>query len=165
MSFRSARRSVLKRARKAAGSQRIDVPTSIRAKVGLADQDIFGHMTNTRYNAFALLAFEDLLIRSGANTAATKAGATIKILREDVVFVRMLKFPDAFKVDMHLAEIKNDQLVFRHVFRKKDRLITTGAITATIVGPDGERRAVRDILPDLKAGSDVASAPGAAAHS
>lgn len=155
MSFRSARRTILNRARKAAGSQQIDVPTSFRAKVGLADQDIFGHMTNTRYNAFALLAFEDLLIRTGANAAAKQAGAAFKVLREDVVFVRMLKFPDTFTVDMHLAEIQDDQLVFRHVFRKKDRLITTGAVTAAIARSDGERRPVRDILPDLPGPSDA----------
>lgn len=165
MSFRSARRTILNRARKAAGSQRIDVPTNIRAKVGLTDQDIFGHMTNTRYNAFALLAFKDLLIRTGAKAAATTKGAAFKVLREDVVFVRMLKFPDTFEVDMHLAEIKEDHLVFRHVFRKKDRLIASGAITTAIVGPDGERRPVREVLPDLSRGSDAVPAPEATASS
>lgn len=165
MSFRSARRTILNRARKAAGTQQIDVPTSIRAKVGLTDQDIFGHMTNTRYNAFALLAFEDLLIRTGANAAAKQAGVTFKVFREDVVFVRMLKFPDTFTVDMHLAEVKDDQLVFRHVFRKKDRLITTGAITAAIVGNDGKRRPVRDVLPDLPGSADSLPAHEATTNS
>ncbi len=149
MSFFSSRRAILKRARKAVGSLNLTAPSSIRAKVGLTDQDIFGHMTNTRYNAFALLALEDLLIRSGTKAAATNAGAAIKILREDVVFVRMLKFPDSFEIDIHLARAENETLVFEHEFRKKDKLITTGAITAGIVGADGATRSISSVLPDL----------------
>lgn len=151
MSFLFARRKALKQARTEVGSCRLDEPFELRAKVGLTDQDIFGHMTNTRYNAFALLALDTLLIRSGAVAAASRASLAFKVLSEDVVFIRMLKFPDSFRVELTLTQTEPERLTFSHAFHKKDKLMATGGITIGLIDPNGATHAICEALPDFAA--------------
>ena len=92
--------------------------TEMSSKVGLSDQDVFGHMTNTRYNALASIALDCHLMRTGLTNTLTASGKRLVLIKEDVVFHRSLKFPDRFVITTQILKADAKHLVAEHVFQR-----------------------------------------------
>lgn len=75
----------------------------LKFSVWLTDQDMFAHMTNSRYFSFADLGTINFIIRSGCWGTMRKRGWIPVILSEKVTISKMLKFPQAFEVETQIT--------------------------------------------------------------
>lgn len=112
----------LKRARQFAGQTAIDGETIIRSKVWPTDHDAFGHMTNTRYVAFADIARADWMVRTGFDHVLSEKGLRPYCDEETALFFKALRFPTRFKVITRLADSSESALIFESRFMRGETL-------------------------------------------
>ena len=126
----------------------IDAPSRIQSKVGLTDQDVFGHMTNTRYNGLADVAVAAHLRRAGLFDRLKASGLRLRVVREDVVFHRSLKYPNHFAVETQAIGATGAAIGFEHVFLRGDRRM---ADVRSLALASDENGVVVDLKPFLAA--------------
>lgn len=114
-----------RRALKLAGTCALDDTTMIRSKVRITDHDLFGHMTNTRYNSFLEIGRTDWLIKTGIGPILKRDELTLCIKRESGQFLKALRAPAPFKVNTKLTEKSKDGLVYTGHFIRKGVVCAT----------------------------------------
>lgn len=133
MNFSSVKRKTLKAAKQEAGNADIGDVFSLSAKVALTDQDFFGHMTNTRYNDYAHTALEALLIRAGALKDNTK-GTPFSIVEDEVAYIRMLKYPNRFDLELQKTGETDALHEFAYTFTRQGKIAARGRMAVRIDG-------------------------------
>lgn len=127
-----------RRALKLAGTCVIDDTTVIRSKVRITDHDLFGHMTNSRYNSFLEIGRTDWLIKTGTAPLLKRDSVTLCIRRESGQFLKTLRAPAPFEVGTALTEINKDGLVFTGRFVRRDMVCATFQTHAFLQDRAGE---------------------------
>ncbi|MEQ9316332.1 MAG: thioesterase family protein [Henriciella sp.] len=90
--------------------------TELRSRVMLTDQDMFAHMTNSRYFSFSDLATINYIIRTGYWPKLRKAGWVPVVAAESVTFARTLKAHQAFVIKTRLQGWDERYICLEHNF-------------------------------------------------
>ncbi len=104
--------------------------TTIRSRVMLTDQDMFAHMTNSRYFSFSDLATINFIVRTGSWKKLRKRGWFPVVSSESVVFARMLRAHQAFVVRTRLVGWDDTYLCLEHTFLRAEKTTATVRIVA-----------------------------------
>ncbi|MEO1553238.1 MAG: thioesterase family protein [Pseudomonadota bacterium] len=99
-------------------------------RVWFTDQDMFMHMTNSRYLSFSDLARLNLLIRTGIMKALRKNRWHLEICGQTRTITRMLKAPQAFRMTCEIEGWSDAHIAFNHAFKRRGN---THAIVNTLM--------------------------------
>ncbi len=114
--------------------------------VWITDQDAFGHMNNGRYLSITDLSVIDYLMRTGLYGPLRRRGWMPVVVHKEITIHRMLKFPDRYQVETHLAGWEGPYVLMRHRFVKGGALIADSLSIGRIIGAKGERPSVQDLI-------------------
>ena len=123
---------------------------SRRFRVWLTDQDMFLHMTNSRYLSFSDLARLNLLMRTGLHKQLHKHGWSLQICAQTRTITRMLKAPQSFSATCEIMGWTDQYLAFRHQFRRGEKIHAEVNTVMRIDGADGGQVAVAALLDAAK---------------
>lgn len=90
-------------------------------RVWLTDQDMFMHMTNSRYLSFSDLARLNLLVRTGLLKALKQNGWKLEICGQTRTITRMLKAPQAFRMICKIDGWTDKHIAFTHTFKRRGK--------------------------------------------
>jgi acyl-CoA thioesterase FadM len=93
---------VMLRARFGAPHAPLTDPARLKFRVWLTDQDMFLHMTNSRYLSFSDLGRVDLFSRSGLRKQIKANGWRLEICGQTMTINRMLKAPKPFTLETQI---------------------------------------------------------------
>ena len=128
---------IVLRARFAARHTPLTAPIRRRFRVWLTDQDMFLHMTNSRYLSFSDLGRVDLFTRSGLNRLLRQKGWRTSISAQTMTINRMLKTPNAFELETRVHGWNDQFLVVEQTFLRKGRNHATVATLLEIQDETG----------------------------
>ncbi|MEM9054006.1 MAG: acyl-CoA thioesterase [Pseudomonadota bacterium] len=97
-------------------------PYKLTFRVWLTDQDMFMHMTNSRYLSFSDLGTINFIIRSGSMKQLNKNGWYPVICGQTMSVSRMLKTPQAFVVTSQIMGWTEKYVGIRHTFERKGKV-------------------------------------------
>lgn len=109
-------------------------------RVWLTDQDMFMHMTNSRYLSFSDLARLNLLIRTGMLRALRNNKWKLEICAQTRTITRMLKTPNAFQMSCEIEGWSDKYIAFNHEFTRRGR--THAAVSTLMRVTDDQGREV-----------------------
>ncbi len=115
-------------------------------RVWITDQDMFLHMTNSRYLSFSDLGRLNLLIRTGLAKALKQNRWRLEICGQTRTITRMLKTPQAFEMACDLEGWTGHYLAFRHQFRRGEKLHAEVNTLMRVVAADGTPIATEKVL-------------------
>ncbi len=137
--------------------QRVSVfaTTRIRSRVMITDQDMFAHMTNSRYFSFSDLGVINYIVRTGAWPKLRKKGWFPVVCAESVVFTKMLRSPQGFEVQTRLAGWDDTYICLRHDFIRDEQTTATVRIVARFASRKRQKVVMSDVtsLLDIDAAS------------
>jgi acyl-CoA thioesterase FadM len=90
-------------------------------RVWLTDQDMFMHMTNSRYLSFSDLGRLNLLLRTGLHRSFQKQGWSLEICAQTRTITRMLKSPQSFELSCEIVGWTDNFIAFRHLFKRAQK--------------------------------------------
>jgi len=93
---------VMLRARFGARHTPVTAPAILKFRVWLTDQDMFMHMTNSRYLSFSDLGRIDLFSRSGLRNVLKANGWKTEIYGQTMTINRMLRAPKPFSLETQI---------------------------------------------------------------
>ncbi len=96
-------------------------PSHMTFRVWLTDQDMFMHMTNSRYLSFSDLGRVNLNIRSGLRDVINEKGWRSEICGQTMTINRMLKAPQAFQLETRIQGWNDRYLVIGQRFLRNGR--------------------------------------------
>jgi acyl-CoA thioesterase FadM len=136
-----------------------------RFQVWPTDQDMFRHMTNSRYFSLTDVCIIDFMLQTRAWPVLSKRGWIPIVVYEDLVFRKMLRWPQRFLVRTRLLGWDEANVVLSHAFERADGTTTAEGFTiARFVSRKGERIATAHVVEALGIGdAPPALAPSAAA--
>ena len=123
--------------------------TRIRSRVMLTDQDMFAHMTNSRYFSFSDLAVINYIVRTGAWPKLRRKGWFPVVAAETVVFASMLRAHQAFEVTTRLVGWTDTFICIEHRFLRDGTETARVRLIARFASRKNERVSVdqvRDLL-------------------
>lgn len=130
--------------------------TKLKSRVMLGDQDMFAHMTNSRYFSFSDLGTINFIIRTGCWSHLRKRGWFPVICSEKGVFVRMLRWRQAFEVETRIAGWTDTHICLEHTFLRGDDLVARVKLVARFAS---RKKGERVTIPDVTALLGVEEAP------
>ena len=152
----------------------VTAPRQARFTVWITDQDMFMHMTNSRYLSFADLGRVDLTARTGLRRALKQQSWRAEICGQTMTINRMLKAPKSFILETQIVGWTEAYLAIAQTFLRNGKtyasvntLLTiqdgTGAEIAPktlleLVDPAVEKPAMPKLFTDLIARTDGSSA-------
>ena len=96
-------------------------PRQARFTVWITDQDMFLHMTNSRYLSFADLGRVDLTMRAGLRRIWNKHGWRAEICGQTMTINRMLKAPKAFLLETQIVGWTSEYLAIAQTFLRNGK--------------------------------------------
>ncbi len=120
-----------------------------RFRAGFTDQDLFRHVTNSRYFSFTDVCVADYLMRSGASRVLRRRKWFPIIVYEDMIFRKMIRAPQRFQVHSQLLGWTEDAAVMRHVFVRRGEVTAEGLSFARFIAPRGKVIPPKDVLAAL----------------
>lgn len=99
--------------------QPLDRTYTLKFRVWLTDQDMFMHMTNSRYLSFSDLARLNLITRTGLAKALQENGWRLEICGQTRTITRMLKAPQAFLMTCEIDGWTDKHIAFNHEFQRR----------------------------------------------
>lgn len=108
----------------------LDRANVLTYRVWFTDQDMFMHMTNSRYLSFSDLARLNLLIRTGIMKALKQNGWRLDICGQTRTITRMLKAPQAFRMTCEIEGWSDQHIAFHHAFSRRG---ATHAVVNTLM--------------------------------
>lgn len=120
--------------------------TCIRSRVMLTDQDMFSHMTNSRYFSFSDLGIINYVVRTGAWQKLRKRGWFPVVCAEAVTFAGMLRAHQAFTVETRLVGWSDTYLCLEHRFLRRGEETARVNIVARIASRRKEKVSMADLV-------------------
>ncbi|RIJ28225.1 thioesterase family protein [Henriciella mobilis] len=120
--------------------------TEIRSRVMLTDQDMFSHMTNSRYFSFSDLGIINYVVRTGAWKQFRKRGWFPVVCAESVTFAGMLRAHQTFSVETRLVGWSETYLCLEHRFLHKASETARVCIVARIASRSKEKVTIDDLV-------------------
>lgn len=107
----------------ALGSTHTPLTAPRRAKftVWLTDQDMFLHMTNSRYLSFADLGRVDLSARTGLRRVMNRQGWRAEICGQITTINRMLKAPNRFELETQIRGWDDQYIAVSQIFVRRGK--------------------------------------------
>jgi acyl-CoA thioesterase FadM len=129
-----------------------------RFQVWPTDQDMFRHMTNSRYFSLTDVCIIDFMLQIRAWRVLSKRGWIPIVVYEDLVFRKMLRWPQRFLVRTRLLGWDEANVIVSHAFERADGTTTAeGLSISRFVSRKGERIATARVVEAL----GIAEAPPA----
>lgn len=100
----------------------LNEPYVLKFRVWLTDQDMFMHMTNSRYLSFSDLGRLNLLIRTGLSRQMHKHGWRLEICGQTRTITRMLKAPQTFDMMCEISGWSDRYIAFNHQFKRHEKI-------------------------------------------
>jgi len=113
--------------------------TRLKFRVWLTDQDMFAHMTNSRYLSFGDLGTINYILRSGSWTELRKRGWFPVICGQTMYISRMLSFPQKFEVHSRVTGWNDTYVGLLHEFHAKGRKTAEVKVIARFASRDKTR--------------------------
>ena len=131
---------------------RVDMlaPTLLRFRVWLTDQDMFAHLTNSRYLSFGDLGTINYMIRSGFWPVLRKNGWFPVICAQHVVINRMLKSPQAFDLKTEVVGWDDTYVCLRHSFLRRENVHAELRVVARFASRNRQRVGTDDVMTAMK---------------
>ncbi|MEM1106785.1 MAG: acyl-CoA thioesterase [Pseudomonadota bacterium] len=123
----------------------LDLAT-LKFRVWITDQDAFQHMNNSRYMSIADLAVIDLVMRTGVAKPMRRKGITPVLVYKSCAYHRIMKFPQAYRVESRFSAWDGPYVFFSHRFLREDTLIAEGMSVGRLIGRKGERPTVQEAV-------------------
>lgn len=120
--------------------------TRIRSRVMLTDQDMFAHMTNSRYFSFSDLAIVNYIIRTGALGKLRKKGWNPVVCAETAVFASMLRAHQSFEVATRLVGWTDKYICLEHRFLRNGEETARVRIVARFASRSREKVSTHDVI-------------------
>jgi acyl-CoA thioesterase FadM len=135
----------------------IDVTGSavLKFRVWLTDQDMFAHLTNSRYMSFSDLGTINFIIRSGFWGVMRKRGWFPVICAQSMTISRMLKTPQAFEVTTQIVGWNETYVGISHTFTRHGNVHAQVNVLARFTSGKRKKIAPQDVIE--AAGSDAQS--------
>lgn len=95
---------------------------SLIFRVWLTDQDMFLHMTNSRYLSFSDLARVNMLIRTGIWRAMKANGWSLNAVAQTRTIARMLKSPQTFEIVCRIEAWDDEHLAICHRLQRNGKI-------------------------------------------
>jgi acyl-CoA thioesterase FadM len=128
------------------------------------DQDMFRHMTNSRYFSLTDVCIIDFMLQTRVWKALSRRGWLPIVVYEDMAFRRMLRWPQRFVVRTRLVGWDEARVILTHAFVRADGETTAEGITiARFVGRNGERIETARVVEALGITAAPPAPPPAAA--
>ena len=118
----------------------------LKSRVLLTDQDMFAHMTNSRYFSFSDLAIINYIVRIGCWPILRKKGWFPVVCGEDVILTRMLRTPQKFEIRSRLAGWTEDYICFHHRFVRDDKQTAEVHIVARFASRKLEKVTIPNVV-------------------
>jgi len=133
-------------------SQRVDMldKTQLRFRVWLVDQDMFAHMTNSRYLSFGDLGTINYMIRSGFWPVLRKHGWFPVICAQHVVINRMLRSPQRFDLQTQVLAWDDTYVCLRHQFLRGETVHAELRVVARFASRSRKRVETSDVMAAMK---------------
>ena len=120
-------------------------------RVLLTDQDMFLHMTNSRYLSFSDLGGLNLFIRTGLWRALKANGWSLEIAAQTRIIARMLKSPQTFELVSTLDGWTDDYLALGQCFQRGPMVHADVKSLMRIVDSGGTQIKTRPLLDAIGA--------------
>ena len=91
-------------------------PRQLGFSVRLTDQDMFMHMTNSRYLSFSDLGRVDIAMRTKLSRALKRKGWRTEICGQGMTINRMLKAPKSFQLETQICGWDEHYLAISQIF-------------------------------------------------
>lgn len=136
---------------------RIGILDSSRLKyrVWLTDQDMFAHMTNSRYMSFADLGTINYIMRSGCWPVLRKKGWYPVICGQSMTVSRMLKTPQKFEIISELTGWDDTYVGLSHRFMRNGKQHAEVRVIARFASRNRKKVTPQDMIDAV--GSDAVS--------
>ncbi|MEM9573089.1 MAG: thioesterase family protein [Pseudomonadota bacterium] len=118
-------------------------------RVWLTDQDMFMHMTNSRYLSFSDLARLNLLLRSGMMKVLRRNKWKLEICAQTRTITRMLKTPNAFQMSCEVQGWSDKHIAFNHEFKRRGRVHASVNTLMRVTDADGNEVAPQRLIDAL----------------
>ncbi len=125
--------------------------TRLRYRVWLTDQDMFAHMTNSRYLSFSDLGTINYIMRTGCWSILRKRGWFPVICAQSMVISRMLKTPQKFEIVTKTTGWTDTYVCLSHKFYREGRQHAEVRVIARFTSKDKTKvspQAMMDALGD-----------------
>lgn len=123
--------------------------TRLKSRVMLTDQDMFAHMTNSRYFSFSDLAVINYIVRTGTWPKLRKRGWFPVVCAESVTFSRMLSWRDRFEIETRLVGWTDTYMCLQHDFIRNGKTGATVRIIARFASRKRDRVTMDDVVAYL----------------
>ncbi|RIJ20625.1 thioesterase [Henriciella barbarensis] len=123
--------------------------TRLRSRVMLTDQDMFAHMTNSRYFSFSDLAVINYIVRTGTWPKLRKRGWFPVVCAESVTFSRMLSWRDRFEIETRLIGWTDTYMCLQHDFIRDGKPTAMVRIIARFASRKRDRVTMDDVVAYL----------------
>ena len=123
--------------------------TRIQSRVMLTDQDMFAHMTNSRYFSFSDLGVINYIVRTGTWPKLRKRGWFPVVCAESVTFSRPLSWRDRFEIKTHLVGWTDTYMCLQHDFIHEEKPTATVRIISRFASRKRDRVTMSDVVSYL----------------
>ena len=118
-------------------------------RVWLTDQDMFMHMTNSRYLSFSDLARLNLLLRTGIMSVLRQNKWKLEICAQTRTITRMLKTPNAFQMSCEIQGWSDKHIAFNHEFTRRGRVHAAVNTLMRVTDSEGQEVAPKRLIDAL----------------
>ncbi len=150
---------VLLRARFAARHSPVTAPSLLKFRVWLTDQDMFLHMTNSRYLSFSDLGRINLFTRSGLSKQQKRKGWKTEICAQTMTINRMLKAPKPFLLETQIHGWDDEFLVLGQRFLRNSKNHAGVVTLLALKDKSGAQVAPQDLIDQIVPGSQSPELP------
>lgn len=105
----------------AATHRPLTAPRALTFSVWITDQDMFMHMTNSRYLSFADLGRVDLVMRTKLSQMMNRKGWRTEICGQSMTINRMLKAPKSFSLETQLCGWDGQYIAISQTFLRRGK--------------------------------------------
>lgn len=128
--------------------------TRLKFRVWFTDQDMFAHMTNSRYLSFADLGTINYILKSGSWGLLRKRGWFPVICGQSMTISRMMSAPQRFEVRSRLVGWDNVYFGMLHEFYSRDRLTAQVKVIARFASRDRSKVSPQQMADLVEPGAD-----------
>lgn len=155
---------VMLRARFSAKHSPLSAPARLKFRVWLTDQDMFLHMTNSRYLSFSDLGRVDLFSRSGLRKVLKTNGWRTEICGQTMTINRMLKAPKPFTLETEIHGWDEQFLVLGQRFMRNGRNHAGVTTLLAILDSSGAPVPPQSLVEAIEPGTQSPELPAAFAE-
>lgn len=128
----------------------IDDIYTLNFRVWITDQDMFLHMTNSRYLSFSDLGRLNMLMRNGIWRSLKAQNWQLEVRGQTRTISRMLKSPQTFEMACQVEGWTDDLLAICHRFQRGNKVHAEVKTLMQICDRDGNIIPVTSLLEQLR---------------